>query len=130
VGWTQKALFELHRLPLSVPQLNYPEGWNLAYNEMTPVMVGMALPFTVWGGPILGYNSAMLLSFVLSGLGVYLWVRRLTRDQAAAFVAGVLFAFVPYRISHFCGHLNLAGTQWFPFYLMALHDCLQPARQR
>jgi hypothetical protein len=124
VGRFQKALFELHLSPLTVPILNYPEGWNLAYNEITPAMILIALPVSLIGGPTLGYNFSILASFVLSGLGVFWWVRKLTCNTAAGIVAGTVYAFVPYRMSHLLGHLNLMGTQWFPFYFMGLNDLL------
>jgi hypothetical protein len=72
VGWYEKALFGLHRLPFSVPQLNFPQGWSLAQNEATPVMVAIGLPLSVLDGPVLGYNVALFVTFVLSGLGAYL----------------------------------------------------------
>lgn len=125
VGWFQQSLVELHHLPLLVPHFNHPEGWNLAYNEVTPAMVLVGLPASLAGGPTLGYNLSILLSFVLSGLGVHLWVRRLTGNFAAGIIAGTLFAFAPYRMSHLFGHFNLMGTQWFPFYFMSLASLLE-----
>jgi hypothetical protein len=131
VWWFKRALLDLHTLPLTVPFFNYPEGWNLAYNEITPAMAVMAMPFAVVGGPVFGYNMAMLLSFVLSGLGTFLWVRRLTQNSLAAVVAGTIFAFTPYRLAHlWAGHLNLMGTQWFPFYFMFFHQLLESRRWR
>lgn len=132
IGWFQRSLLVLCQSPLSVPFLNYPEGWNLAYTEIAPAMVLIAMPFSVLGGPVLGYNVSLLLSFVLSGLGVYLWVRRLSGSSTAAVVAGAIFAFCPYRMSHLLGHLNLMGTQWFPFYFMSLGGLIggdQPRRK-
>ncbi len=68
----------------------------------------------------------MLLSFILSGWGMYLWVRHLTEDNWAGLVAGMVFAFLPYRMVHLVvGHLSLAGTQWFPFYFWGLFDLLK-----
>ncbi|MGQ9554747.1 MAG: hypothetical protein ACUVWR_11600 [Anaerolineae bacterium] len=124
VGWFEKALAQWQHLPWVVPTLNYPEGWNLAYNEMTPAMVLLALPMAVLDGPVLGYNIALLLSYGLSGFGAYLWVRRLTGNRLAGLVAGTAFAFAPYRQAHALGHLNLMGTQWLPFYFMSLHEML------
>lgn len=112
IGWIQKALFQLHTSPLSVPFLNYPEGWNLAYSDIAPSMVGLALPGSLIAGPTFGYNFAALLSFVLSGLGVYLWVHRLTKNTVASLIAGTIFAFAPYRSTKLvAGHFNLMGTQ-------------------
>lgn len=125
IGWFQKSLLDLHQSPLFAPQLNYPAGWSLAYNEITPAMVLPALPFSFAGGPTLAYNTSLLASFLLSALGVYLWVFWLTRHHAAALLAGVIFAFSPYRMSHLLGHLNLMGTQWLAFFFLCLHRLLQ-----
>ena len=89
-------------------------------------MVALALPGSLLFGPTWGFNFAMLLSFILSGWAMYLWVKHLTDDPMAGLVAGTVFAFLPYRMVHFVvGHLSLAGTQWFPFYFWGLFDLLK-----
>ena len=126
VAWYQKALFQLKISPFFAPYLNYPQGWDLATTDITPAMVALALPGSLLFGPTWGYNFAMLLSFILSGWGMYLWVKHLTDDPFAGLVAGTVFAFLPYRMVHFIvGHLSLAGTQWFPFYFWGLFDLLK-----
>jgi hypothetical protein len=76
-----------------------------------------------------GYNVSMLLSFVLAGWGMYMWVRRLTKNHLAGLVAGTVYAFIPYHVAHMAvGHLNVAGIQWFPFYFWGLHDLLRQDR--
>jgi hypothetical protein len=126
VAWYQKALFQLKISPFFAPSLNYPQGWNLASTDITPAMVALALPGSLLVSPTFGYNFAMLLSFILSGWGMYLWVKHLTGDSLAGLVAGTVFAFLPFRMAHFVvGHLSLAGTQWFPFYFWGLFDLLK-----
>ena len=126
VRWYQKALFELKISPFFNPYLNYPQGWNLASTDITPAMVALALPVSLLFGPTCGYNFSMLLSFILSGWGMYLWIKHLTKDDMAALVAGTIFAFLPFHMAHFLiGHLSLAGTQWFPFYFWGLYDLLK-----
>lgn len=126
VRWYQKALFELKISPFFNPYLNYPQGWNLATTDVTPAMVALAFPGSLVFGPTWGYNFAMLLSFILSGWAMYLWVKHLTNSDVAGLVAGTIFAFIPFRMAHFIiGHLSLAGTQWFPFYFWGLFDLLK-----
>ncbi len=126
IGWVQKALFELGTNPFDVWFLNYPEGWNMAYTEITPAMLGLALPFSLVGGATFGYNAAMLLSYALSGLFMFLWVRKLTGSWGAGLVAGTVFACLPYRTAHFLiGHLNLSGTMWLPLFFWGLHGALE-----
>ena len=126
VRWYQKALFELRISPFFNPYLNYPQGWNLATTDITPAMVALALPGSLLFGPTWGYNFSMLLSFILSGWGMYLWLKALTKNDWAGLVAGTIFAFIPFRMAHvIVGHLSLAGTQWFPFYFWGLYDLLK-----
>jgi hypothetical protein len=125
IGWIKRALFELHVNPFNVWFLNYPEGWNMAYTEITPAMILLALPFSFIGGPTFAYNSAMLAAFCLSGLAMFIWVRRLTKRSDASLVAGLIFAALPFRMAHLLiGHLNLSGTMWLPLYFMGFLELL------
>jgi hypothetical protein len=126
VGWYQKALFQMKISPFFAPYLNYPQGWDLATTDITPAMVAFALPGSLLFNPTWGYNFSMLLSFILSGWAMYLWVKHLTGDTWAGLVGGTVFAFLPFRMVHFIvGHLNLVGTMWFPFYFWGLFDLLK-----
>jgi len=126
IRWYQKALFELHISPFYTPYLNYPQGWYLVTIDTTPAMVALGLPVNLLFGPVVGYNFAMLFSFLLAGWGMYLWVRHLTENNLAGLVAGTIFAFIPYHMAHYIvGHLNVAGIQWFPLYFWGLYDLLK-----
>lgn len=127
VNWYHEALVQ-GRLPVHVATLNAPEGWSLAYNEMTPMMAVLALPVFWFGGAALAYNVTFWLSFVLSALFVCWWVVRLTGRMSAGVVAGTLFAFTPYRQSHAMGHLNLMGTAWLPLYFLCLTEFVRHRR--
>lgn len=130
VRWWEGAIQRLPASPLAVPGLNYPEGWNLAYNEIPLTQVVQALPASALFGTTAGFNFSVWMSFFLSGMGTYLFVRRLTRSRPAALLAGTIFAFAPYRYGHLMGHFNLIGTQWIPFYFLALHEALEKFAQK
>ena len=70
-----------------------------------------------------------LAGFALSGVGVALLVRRLTGHTGAAILAGIVFAFPPYRIDHYA-HLQLQQTQFIPLSLFAFHRLLDTGRLR
>lgn len=130
IGWVKKALFDLQVNPFDVWFLNYPEGWNMAYTEITPAQLALALPFSLLVNPVFAYNAAMMLTFILSGLMMYLWVRHFTGRWDAALIAGSIYAFLPYRFAHFLiGHLNLTGTQWLPLYFWGFLDVLRVGRE-
>ena len=98
----------------------YPYPHTLAYSELLLGNGLLALPITAaTGNPVLGYNVALLLSFVLSGLGPYLLVSRLTRSPGAGLVAGTILSFSAYRMTNLA-QAQLLTTQWMPFALLAL----------
>jgi hypothetical protein len=99
----------------------HPAPLTLAYSEhLLPQAIQILPIYAVTRNPILSYNLLFLSTFVLSGLGMYLLVRELTGRPAAAFVAGLLFAFAPYRIPQ-SSHLQVLSSQWMPFVLYGLH---------
>jgi hypothetical protein len=98
----------------------YPAPLTLAYSEhLIPQAIQIFPLYLLSGNPILCYNVLFLSSIVLAGLGMYLLVRELTGNELAAFVAGLLFAFAPYRLPQ-SGHLQVLTSQWMPFVLYGL----------
>ena len=95
----------------------YPARLTIAYSEhLTPQML-QALPiYAATGNVILCYNLLFLSTFVLAGLGTYLLVRELTGRPLAAFLAGLAFAYAPYRLAQ-VPHLQVLSCQWMPFAL-------------
>ena len=131
IGWVKKALFKLGVDPMNVWFLNYPEGWNMAHTEITPAQLALAQIFAFIGSETFAFNMTMLLSFVLSGLIMYGWVKHLTGSAAAGILSGTIFACLPYRQVHFlAGHLNLSGTQWLPLFFWGWFDLLKPDQEK
>src|SRR5262249_38361066 len=123
---------QLPRAPAHIFDANifYPERNTLAYSETMLVPGTIAAPLYWLGvGPILIYNLVFLSGFALSGVGVALLVRRLTGSIGASIVAGIVFAFPPYRIDHYA-HLQLQQTQFIPLALWAFHRLLDTNRLR
>ncbi len=108
----------------------YPEKLTIAYSEhFTPQML-QALPlFAATGNIILCYNLLFLSTIVLAGWGMYLLVRELTHSPLAALVAGLAFAFAPYRISQ-GSHLQVLSSQWMPFVLYGFRRYFATGRTR
>lgn len=98
----------------------HPEPLAFAYSEHLFAQALQALPvYAISRNIVLSYNLLFLSTFALSGLGMFLLARELTGRPRAAFVAGLLYAFAPYRTSQF-GHLQVLSSQWMPFALYAL----------
>lgn len=129
IRWYEKAWFHLGISPFFHPWLNYPQGWSLASTDTSLATTLFGLPVSMLAGPTLGYNFAMLVTFVFSAWAMFYWVRRLTGSALAGLVAGMIYGFLPYRMAHFLiGHMNLSGTQWFPLFYMGLYDLLRAPR--
>ena len=107
-----------------------PERWTLAYSETLLAPAVLAAPL-LWMGVsrILVYNIVFVSGFIFSGLGTVLLVRHLTRNTAAAIVAGIIFAYLPFRFDHYA-QLQLQQAEWIPLALWAFHRVMDRGRLR
>ena len=98
----------------------HPAPLTLAYSEhLLPQAIQILPVYAITGNPILCYNLLFLSTIVLSGLGTYLLVRELTGSAWAGFIAGLLFAFAPYRLPQ-ASHLQVLSAQWMPLALYGM----------
>jgi len=109
----------------------HPEPLALSFSEHLFGEVVQILPiYALTGNLILCYNLLFLSSFVLSGFAMYLLVRDLLgeadRFSAAAFVAGLIYAFLPFRIAQ-VAHIQSVSSQWMPFALYGFRRFIRPA---
>ena len=108
----------------------YPAPGVLSFSEN---LLGLSLISTplhwLGAGPQAAYNVVFLLTFPLSALGAYLLGYELTKRHDAAFIAGLLFGFAPYRIAHLPQIQSLASFP-MPFALLGLHRYLRDPRPK
>jgi|GEM_PF-1418754 len=127
LGWIAKALRTGGSL-LVDPRLNFPAGLDLASTDSPLLSFFITAPLTWLFNEALTYNLLLFLSYFLSGLFTYLWLKRLTRNRFAALIGGLIFLLAPYRMAHGYGHLNLVSTQFFPLFFWALDTALTRPR--
>lgn len=115
-----------HQLPTNPRHLFdanifYPATDTLAYSDAMLFVGAVGAPF-FWAGlePARIHNGLLILALALSGLAAYRLALRLTNSEPASLVAGVVFAFAPYRFAHI-GHLELQWVVWMPVCLICLH---------
>ena len=99
----------------------YPEPRTLALSDAMVVEGLVAAPL-VWAGlnPVLVQNLLVLAAMAGSGAAMFALARYLTGSRGAAIVAGMVFAFAPYRFEHIM-HMELQWAMWSPLAFMALH---------
>ena len=101
LAWDVHAL-TVHPLNLFEANIFFPLLNTLAYSEHLLGSALITLPvLLLTGEPVVAYNATFLLSFILGGWGTYLLVRRYTYCGWAAFLAGLAFAYAPYRLTSF-----------------------------
>ncbi len=116
---------QVHQLlvaPFQLFDINifYPYPNTLAYSEILFPSVLLSVPILVFtDNAILTYNLMFLLSFTLSAFGLYLLAYCLSGHRYAALMAGLVFAFSPYRAAHL-SQLPLLTMQWMPLTLLYL----------
>ena len=99
----------------------FPSRHTLAFAEhMAGIAIFVAPVIWVTGNPILAYDIAFLLTYVLAGAGMYLLARELTGRRDVALLAGLAFAFAPLRALHI-SHLQVLAWGWMPIALWGLH---------
>jgi hypothetical protein len=123
LAWDTHALLT-NPLNLFNANIFYPLPNTLAFSEHLFSTALLALPIQLISGePILAYNLSLLATFPLAAFGTYLLALRWTRHRSAAFIAGFIFAFAPYRFAAIA-HLQLLTFQWLPFALFFLDKIL------
>lgn len=108
----------------------YPEKRTLAYTDSV-LLEGFAAAPIIWAGapPVAVYNVVLLGCIALSGAAMWLYAYRLTDSVHAAWLAGIVFAFVPYRFDHF-QHLELQATMFLPMALWWVERVLATGDRR
>ena len=119
---TSSALFDGNQF--------YPERQVLAYSDAMLVEGLIAAPLFAAGlKPLLIHNLMLLGAIAASGVGMFTLARHLSRSTGAAIVAGLVFAFAPYRFGHIM-HMELQWTMWIPWAFWAMQRTLETGRLR
>jgi hypothetical protein len=104
--------------PFYAHLLFYPTRVNLAWSTTDPVAGFLALPLSVLAGPVIAYNLSLILQLALAAFCARLLCLRISRNQIAALIGGMLFGFSPYLMAQALQHLSLVTA--FPIALFAL----------
>ncbi len=101
LAWEGRAIGRLDFAGFFDTNIFYPLEGTLTYSELMLPQAIFATPAWLAGrNPILVFNLVLLASIWTSALGAYLLAMRLTRDRAASFTAGAIFAFCPFMLTH------------------------------
>src|SRR5215218_9583778 len=98
----------------------YPLRYTLAFSEHCYGLALLFFPLYALGmRPLTVLSVSEFLAFALSGYGAYRLGRTLTGSEGVAWVAGIVFAFVPYRF-HLMSQAMYLFSAWIPLTFEAL----------
>jgi hypothetical protein len=123
-AWTLPLTHAWWQFPIFAPT---PDA--LAFSEHLLGLSVVATPIE-WlvRDPLVAANVVTLLTYPLSGVAMFLLVRRLTGSGPAAFLAGLAYAFGPYRAGQ-QAHLQMLAVFWAPLALLGLHGYVDSGRR-
>jgi hypothetical protein len=108
--------------PLNLFHANlfYPLRYTLALSENSYGISLLFFPLYALGArPLTVHAVAIFLGFATCGYATFRLARTLTGSIGAAWVAGIIFAFVPYRFG-LMSHLHYLFSMWIPLLFEAL----------
>ena len=115
--WVPYAIFTLHASPYITNMILYPVGANLATQTMTPLAGILFAPLQAIGLAF-EYNFLFFTSFIIGGLTMFMLAKYLVKDNYAAFIAGLIFAFSPVHIAQSYSHLQWTITEFIPLFVL------------
>lgn len=80
----------------------------------------LVAPVTWTWGPVAGHNLFVAISFAAAAFGTCRLLRALGGSWAAGLVAGVVFAYSPFRFDHL-NHSHVLAGCWLPFLLTSVY---------
>lgn len=101
-------------LPLFHSNLFYPLRYTLAFSENSYGISLLFFPLYALGArPLTVHAVALFLGFATCGYAAFRLARTLTGSSGAAWIAGIIFAFVPFRFG-MMSHLHCLFSMWIP----------------
>ncbi len=122
--WVYRALIDP-----SISVFNWTAGFPLANTLAgTENLIGWQLlyaPLRAMGATVAaGYNTILIASLAIGGLGAVLLARTLGSSRAGACLAGFLFAFNPFHLDHAI-QIQTMAICWSPFALVGMELTLR-----
>ncbi len=119
--WWVAHQLKLGQSPFYTTQLFYPSGVDLFWQILMVVNGAIMAPITLFFGAIFAFNMLIYVTFVATGWTMALFAERVTGHRAGAWIAGVLYMFMPFHVwLAYTGFAERLGIQYFPLLLWGL----------
>ncbi len=134
LGWGMQAVVERPMDVLTGRAFNanifHPAESTLAYSDhLLPQSAALAPVYGLTRDAVLCYNLLFFASLLLSGLAMHAYVQGVVASTGGAYLAGLAWAFWPYRFAHLI-HLQLQALYFLPIAFLFLHRLVAGRRTR
>ena len=120
IGWMQNQIIH-DPGNLIDGNILYPHKKTLAFSELLIPQAVISLPLTLFiKNPLLIHNIIFLFSYIFAAFSMFLLVRYLTKNDFAAVISGMIFAFNAYHMSH-TPQIQLLSSGLIPLAFLYLH---------
>ncbi len=117
--WDYRSLTH-HPLSLFDANIFFPSRLTLAFSENLVGAAVFGIPLFAAGmPPIEVYNVVFLLGMAISGFGAWALADELTGDAVASLLAGIAYAYVPFRFDQ-VAHIQMQWGGFLPLFLLFL----------
>ncbi|WP_412541164.1 hypothetical protein R8Z50_00630 [Longispora sp. K20-0274] len=108
IAWAGHALVTD---PLNLWNANpfYPESGSLAFTDAIPGYAPLGMIGSGFTAAVVRYNVVFVLLHALAFFGAYVLLRQLGARRPGAAVAGMAFAYAPWKLAH-GGHMNVISV--------------------
>tara|TARA_Y100000996_G_scaffold75056_1_gene50543 strand:+ start:135 stop:2012 length:1878 start_codon:yes stop_codon:yes gene_type:complete len=105
---------------LNTDYIFYPDGTSIGGN-LALFTTGLGLMiFKLTNNLISVYNTVIFIGFVFGGYSAYLLANHFNRNLYSSIIAGVVFTFSTYHLTHSGHHIGLSMIGWIPLYILFL----------
>ncbi len=127
--WIQHALSSSQNI-FYTTLMFFPSGVSLAAHSFSFTHTLISSLLQIFTDTTSAYNLAIWLIFPVAGLGMYWLARYVTHSRAAAWIAGLIYAFAPYHLTQALGHPHLSYVQFIPFAVLFILKTIESPRLR
>jgi len=119
--WTRTAVLGAKYDLLSCPVIFHPGGLSLALHSNSYFNTFLSIPFQGLLSIETLHSLSLWIYFPASAIAAYGLARRWVRSPLAAFLAGWIFAFSPYRMERYAvEQIDLVSTAFIPLFVLFL----------
>ena len=112
------------------PLMFYPNGVSLASHSFSFTHTVISAVFQLFTNPVAAYNLGIWLIFPVSALSMYALAKYVVHSDAAAWLAGLIYAFAPYHMTQALGHPHLSYVQFIPLGVLFTLKAIDAPRTR